>query len=61
MNKNKKDMGNKDVSKMDTRKLESDIRRVWLAEKIPFVFEDDKKLLEELATHNSYIRGLFKL
>jgi hypothetical protein len=45
----------------DAGKQETDIRTALLTEKIPFVFESDKKLLEELASQNSYIRSLFRL
>lgn len=57
----KKDVVIKDVSKTEKVKLETDMRNVWISWRIPFVFEDDKRLVEELAIHNSYIRGLFKL
>lgn len=45
-----------------TEKIErthSELRSVIFDQKAPFVFEEDKDLIEELSRYSRYIHGLF--
>lgn len=61
MRQKKNDAGELINTRTESERQEKDIRAMLLADKIPFVFESDKKLIRELALDNSYIRSLFKL
>lgn len=61
MKQHKKDNDRKDRTRTEPESKSQDMRAAMLSGKVPFVFERDRRLLEELALQNSYIRNLFRL
>ena len=52
-------MKNQEANKCNKGEITIEQLKERLRRETPFVLEEDKKLLQELATENKYIRSLF--